>query len=149
MNKPTDLDAARQREWHAQERALQQERLRTDPAGDDPLVAQYRLLARALRHPPLDAIPADFAAGVAARATARGVAVDDDRFETLLLRGLLIVLGLAAAVVVAIHGGAWLRSTLAMLPAADGYSADLVLMLLACIAASTIFELWHRERAVR
>ena len=45
-------------EWDAQERALREERLGV-PVGDDARVAEYRLLARALRHPPLDAVPVD------------------------------------------------------------------------------------------
>lgn len=146
MNTPHDrLDPTQEREWQAQERGRQEERLGTDPACGDPRIGQYRLLARALRHPPLDPIPADFATRVAARRAAG----DDDRLESLLLRGLFVVLGLAAAVVVAVYGGSWLGTARALLPPSDGFNADLLLLLLACIAASTIFEQWRRERADR
>ncbi|HEX5060395.1 MAG TPA: hypothetical protein VFV99_13600, partial [Kofleriaceae bacterium] len=56
-----------QREWDAQESALRAE-CAGSWAGGGADVAQYRVIARALRTPQLDAIPRDFAAETAARA---------------------------------------------------------------------------------
>ena len=64
MNTPTDhFD---EREWRLQERALREERLASADGGDDGIAA-YRKVVRALREPLPDALPADFAANVAAR----------------------------------------------------------------------------------
>ena len=63
-------DAAREREWQAQEHALRAERLGLDPAAGDARVRRYRLLARALREPMPDALPADFAQRMAAQVAA-------------------------------------------------------------------------------
>ena len=52
-----------EREWQAQERALQEERLHLT---GDPRLAAYRRIARALRQPLPDALPADFARRLAA-----------------------------------------------------------------------------------
>jgi hypothetical protein len=59
-------DEREQREWEAQEDALRAERVRANGSGDA-AVAQYRLVARALRAPALDPLPRDFAAETAAR----------------------------------------------------------------------------------
>jgi hypothetical protein len=57
-----DFDTEReQREWEAQERGLQEERAGAR-SGRDADVAQYRLIARALRTPRLAPLPSDFAA---------------------------------------------------------------------------------------
>ena len=130
---------------------MREERLGVDPAGSDPRIAQYRLLARALRHPPLDPVPAGFAASVAARAAHRRPArVDDDRLETWLLRGLLVALVVAGALFAASQGGEWLRATLALLPPASagssGAAASWVTLLVACIAASSLLGQWRRGR---
>src|SRR6185503_17201786 len=61
-------DPAREREWLAQERALDAERRGLAPAGDNARVRRYRLLARALREPMPVALPADFARRMAAQA---------------------------------------------------------------------------------
>ncbi|HEX7731823.1 MAG TPA: hypothetical protein VF415_04190, partial [Rhodanobacter sp.] len=101
MNHDHDLppfaDPAREREWQAQERALQAERLGLDPAGDDARVRRYRLLARTLRQPMPEALPEDFAKQMAARvavAPARRHAADA-RFESTLAGILAVVLLLA------------------------------------------------------
>ena len=65
MNKPTErID---EREWQMQERALREERFGA-AAGDDPGIAAYRHVARALREPLPDALPSDFAEAIAAQA---------------------------------------------------------------------------------
>ena len=92
MSTRRDFDDEReQREWDAQERALRAERGGAHAAGDAS-VAHYRIIARALRTPPLDALPADFAARTAARAEreSRG-----EHLEVWLERGLVALLVLA------------------------------------------------------
>jgi len=102
MSKKRDFDEREQREWDAQESALRAERSgqRTDR---DPTVAQYRLIARALRTPPLDALPSDFALRTAIRAE-REVRVADERIEQWIGRGLAVVLLLVGALVLYGYG---------------------------------------------
>jgi hypothetical protein len=95
MSTRRDFDDEReQREWDAQESALRAERAGEVRAGSDPAVAQYRLVARALRAPALDAIPHDFAARVAARAE-REARIASDHVEVWLERALVALLLLA------------------------------------------------------
>lgn len=124
-------------EWDAQERALREERLGV-PVGDDARVAEYRLLARALRHPPLDAVPYDFAAQVARRAAA-GPAFDE-RLEGWLLRGLVALFAVAAVAVAGAYGGTWWPSGDALgtvLPDGAGTWASAVI---ACVALSWLMQ---------
>ena len=101
------IDAAH---WQAQEQAR---RLHPDA---DP--AELRI-ARALRRaPPVD-LPADFAARVAALAHAQAAAPAlqaPTLLEQRLLRGLVIVFALSAAVVVAWLGRGWVADLATVLP---------------------------------
>ena len=97
-----DMDEAR---WQAQEQA------RRGEAEADPLDLR---IALALRAPPPVALPQDFAARVAALAQSRAVA--DTRLEQALLRGLVLVFALSAAVVVAWFGRGWVATLAATLP---------------------------------
>lgn len=122
MNTPDDrgfLKAA-EREWARQEEALRRERAgEPEPRGSaEPAVAEYRLIARALRHPPMEALPDDFASQVATLAQAAAEA--DDRLERLLQRGLTGLLALAAAVVTAMYGQAWWPAIASAVPVASG-----------------------------
>lgn len=91
MSTPRDFDDEReQREWEAQERALRAERAGTGADGV-PAVAQYRLVARALRTPSIDALPPDFAAQTAARAER----IASEHVEVWLERALVALLLLA------------------------------------------------------
>ncbi|KWS04777.1 hypothetical protein AZ78_2327 [Lysobacter capsici AZ78] len=88
-------DPRMEREWQLQERAQREERAGAPIAADDPRLAQYRLLTRALRAPVMEPIPFGFAEQVARRAQA--VAAGNDRVERYLqqlLLGGLVVLGL-------------------------------------------------------
>ena len=96
------IDDAR---WQAQERA------RRGEAEADCLDLR---IAHALRTPPAVALPQDFAARVAALAQARAVA--DSRLEQGLLRGLVLVFALSAAVVVAWFGRSWVATLAATVP---------------------------------
>lgn len=95
-------------EWQAQESALDAERRQRDRAGDDPLVARYRVIAAALAQPPAQQLPAEFAAQVARKA--QSMVELDTRFEQRLQTLLLAVLALGAAVVALIYGAEWLQS---------------------------------------
>ena len=101
------MDDAR---WQAQERAR-----RLDPDADP---AELRI-ARALRRaPPVD-LPMDFAAQVAALARAQSAPSaipEQSLLEQRLLRGLVIVFALSAAVVVAWFGRGWVAELAAVLP---------------------------------
>ena len=95
---PRDHD---QRLWQAQERARTAARDGHDDADADEL-----RIARALRTPPPEQLPADFAARVAA--LARSEAVAASHLERLLLRALVSTFAVSAAVVVAWMGRGWM-----------------------------------------
>ncbi len=100
------IDEAR---WQAQEHAFLSAR-----RGDADADADDLRIARALRRaPPVD-LPFDFAAQVAA--TARAQAVANSLLEQRLLRGLVLVFALSAAVVVAWYGRGWVADLAAVLP---------------------------------
>lgn len=134
-------------EWRAQERAIAEERRGDDPAALDARVAQYRLIARALRHPPLDPVPFDLAARLAAGVGAPPRSADE-RLERLLLRGLLTLLALSGTAVTAIYGAGWVSAVITALPenlvATAGTLANWGGTLLACIGLS-----WALERTCR
>jgi hypothetical protein len=95
MSEGRDFDDEReQREWNAQESALRAER--TGGRSSDAGVAEYRLIARALRAPRLDPLPGDFAARTAARAL-REQRMANETVEVWLGRGLIALLLLAGA----------------------------------------------------
>lgn len=139
-------DPAREREWQAQERARQAERLDRDPAVDDPRVRRYRLLARALREPLPEDLPVDFAERVAARiaAPARRQA-GDTRLESALACGLAAALVVAAGVVTANYGSAWLPAFRALLPPAGTPATGWLLALGGCLGASWLLGLWQQH----
>ena len=137
-------DAAREREWLAQEAAARRERLGLDPAGDDARTRQYRRLARALREP-LDAtLPADFAQRVAALAPAHSAHAADARFERSLTIALGLALLLAASVVTALYGSAWLPAMATILPALHPLADRWLLAFAACIGVSCLLGPWQR-----
>lgn len=79
------------------------------PAGRDPQVDQYRLVIRALRQPPTEQLPADFAARIAARVqlTEDGSSIEDWMVTALLLTmaivGLVYVQPVMATVIDRLH----------------------------------------------
>lgn len=96
--------------WQAQEQAR-----RLDPDADP---AELRI-ARALRRAPPVELPLDFAAQVAALARAQAaspVASEPALLEQRLLRGLVIVFALSAAMVVAWLGRGWVADLASVLP---------------------------------
>ena len=96
--------------WRVQEKAR-----RLDPDADP---AELRI-ARALRRAtPMD-LPVDFAAQIAALALTQpesAIAPEQSLLEQRLLRGLVIVFALSAAVVVAWFGRGWVSELAAVLP---------------------------------
>jgi hypothetical protein len=138
-------DAAQEREWLAQESAMRRERLQLDPAGDDASSRRYRLLARTLREPLPDALPADFARQVAARIApvpARRVA-SDGSLESMLTLALGIALVVAAAAVAAIYGSTWLPSFVTLLPSPHSAAIHWLLALAGCLGASWLVGQWQ------
>ena len=140
-------DPAHEREWLAQERAMRRERLQLDPAGDDARSRRYRLLARALREPLPDALPADFAQQLAARVATIPVrrAASGSSFESTLTLALAIALVVAAAVVVVIYGSTWLPSFAALLPTPHAPATRWLLMLAGCLGASWLLGRWQQH----
>ena len=99
-------------EWLAQERALQDE-LAGVANSNDPLVARYRVIARALRQPLPDALPADFARTLAAQVQNAPL---DTRVEQGLMRALVTLMALSGAVVAALYGQSWWPAIAELLP---------------------------------
>lgn len=96
------IDEAR---WQAQEKARR---------GDADADALDLRIARALRRaPPVD-LPFDFAVQLAAAARAQAAA--SSLLEQRLLRGLVLVFAVSAAVVVAWYGRGWIADLAALLP---------------------------------
>jgi hypothetical protein len=131
------VDKHDDQEWQAQERALQEERLGS-AASDDPLVAHYRLVARALRQPMADGLPADFARQVAAQ-LAHAPPLDT-RFEQGLMRALAVLLTLSGVVAVTLYGSIWLQSLVAYLPSLSGMALDWTMVLATCVGLSWSLE---------
>ena len=137
-------DAASEREWLAQERAMRRERLHLDPAGDDARSRRYRLLARALREPMPDGLPADFAQQLAARVAVSPKAAP--RIEVVLMIALVVALMIAAAGVTIIYGSAWLPSFSAILPAPQAPASRWLLALADCLGVSWLLGQWRPRR---
>jgi hypothetical protein len=132
-----------EREWQLQERALQEERMGAVP-GEDPVLADYRRVARALRSPMPPELPTDFAAHVAARADRRRRA--QGRLEEVLTQLLLAALGIAGASVVVESGSAWVRAAAELLPhRVLGLGLPWGLAIVACLGLSWSMEHLRRH----
>lgn len=136
-NLPSD-HAAAEREWQAQERARLDER--HGATTGDGVAHPYRLIARALRQPPTALLPPGFA-----QRTARQAVQADTRVERYLMRGLVAVFALAAAIVTLRHGQDWLRPVLASVPA-TWWNNPLLPALLACLGLSGLLGRWPPDR---
>jgi hypothetical protein len=134
-----NLDALRQEaEWQAQERALDQERRGVPLDAADPRLAEYRLIARALRNPAMEPMPADLAAQIVQHVSvARGLG---EAMERWLLRVLGIGLALAAAVVVAVYGASWAPAFADLMPRWSNSSADWSGVVIGCLALSLAWQ---------
>lgn len=104
-NRRNDAATLDEREWLAQEQALRDERLGIAAAGGDAPAAHYRAIARALREPPAESLPEDFAHQVAGLAAARAApARDATGFERLMLNLLGVALAMSGVVALAMYG---------------------------------------------
>ena len=137
MNKREGFDHARidEREWQAQERALQDARDGTPST--EPLAARYRAVAEALRTPLPDLLPPDFAARIAAQVRHAPL---DARFEGALVRTLTMLLGLSGAVTAAVYGRQWLPAILGPLQLDSASAMNWALALGMCVAVSWLVE---------
>jgi len=136
-------DAAREREWLAQENAMRRERLQLDPTGDDARSRRYRLVARALREPLPDALPVDFARQMAARVAAPAPRpAADGSLESMLTLTLGITLVVAAAAAAVIYGSTWLPSFALLLPGPHAPATGWLLALGGCLGASWLLGQW-------
>ena len=121
-------------EWQAQENALNSERSSEPPRSDDPLMARYRLVARALREPSPIGLPEDFAVQMARRVAAP---IDlDARFEQRLVTLLVGLFGVSGVIVAAIYGSDWLRASSMFVPELGATSLKWLLVVLACVGMS-------------
>jgi hypothetical protein len=142
-----DFDTERERrEWDAQESALRAERAGA-ALRDSTDVAQYRLVARALRSAPLSSPPSDFAARVAASVerSSRGA---NESVELWLERGLVALLLLAGATALVVYNGDWLRELSFNVPERAAFSVQTIvswsLAIAACVGISSAFALGRR-----
>lgn len=141
----TPTDARREVEWQAQEQALRDERAGAPVRTGDARRAEYRLVSRVLRHPPLDPVPFDFARTVAARV--RRVTDGDDRLERVLLRALVALMGVSGLVVGLLYGAAWGPALAAALPVPAGELTRWGLVLLACTGTTWMLGQMLRSEA--
>jgi len=132
-------DRASEREWLAQERAVRAERLGLDANGDDARVRRYRLIARALRQPSVDALPDDFAQRVAALATHASAPAETPR-ESRLDAGLIAcvagIFAVAGAATITLYGQDWLPALRFALPTADPQAIRWPLVFAGCLGFS-------------
>lgn len=112
MSRQRDFDD--EREWLAQERALHLER-EGAAASEEGVAQQYRLVARALRNPPLAPMPNHFAAQTAAYVE-RESRLAGERVEVWLERVLVLLLVIAGVAATAVYYGESLRELASAVP---------------------------------
>ena len=131
-----------QREWEAQERALYEERSGAPSTGDRH-VDVYRLVARALRAPPLAPLPSDFAARTAGRV--RALRATGEQVEIWLERALVALLLLGGAGALMLYNGDWLRELPLSVPEGAAMGVRTVatwsVAVAACVGISSVFSL--------
>ncbi|QBB71286.1 hypothetical protein ELE36_13485 [Pseudolysobacter antarcticus] len=132
-------------EWQLQELALHEERTGIASGDKNARLQRYRLLARVLREPLPQTLPADFAARLArlAEAEIQRSKLLDLRFEKALLLTFLLIFGLAVAFVITLYGDEWLRS----IPSVHSSAMQWLLALAACIGISRAMQPWRSNVA--
>lgn len=146
-DRPVDPLPVDEGEWQAQERARRDERDGVAPV-EDPLQASYRSIARALRAPPPGRLPTNFAVQVAARVARMATHPPLDlRFEQRLVRVLVGVFALSAAVAAALYGQQAIAGLAALVPALSAdTSLDWITLVAGCMGLSWTFHLLRRRR---
>jgi hypothetical protein len=142
-------DSGARDEWEAQERAFRDERrgvAQNDDDSDAELVAQYRLVDRALRKPPVDPIPNDFAYRTAAWVEKLAEAADD-RFESSLQRALIAALVVASIATIVLFGKDWLPAFVTPLRQSSELNspglANWSVVVAICVGLSWAVERWR------
>lgn len=137
----TEFDRLQELEWQAQERALREERERTDLHSTqhlaEPRIAEYRLIARALRQPMPDLLPADFAQQLAARV---GHVPLDTRLERWLMRLLIGAMAVSGIVAIVIYGAGWWQAVIASVPQTSATTLNWIFAVGGCMGSSWLFE---------
>lgn len=138
----TEFDRLQELEWQAQERALREERERADVHSTghlvaEPRIAEYRLVARALRQPMPDLLPADFAQQLAARI---GHVPLDTRLERWLMRLLIGAMAVSGIVAMLIYGAGWWDAVASSVPQTSATTINWIYAVGACMAGSWLFE---------
>lgn len=151
MNTHEPFDPIEEREWQAQERARLEARNGAATPSDDPMVARYRKLSRALRTPMTETLPDDFAANVARLAQVGVVAqapaeAPEAAFELGLTRALIGLFAIAAVVVAAMYGGQWVRPIMDLLHLDSAVAVNWALALGACVGATWATEQLRRHK---
>jgi hypothetical protein len=135
-----------EREWQAQERAMQIERQGQDAAEIDGLAASYVSIARALRQPLPCALPDDFASRMAAQVAAQPrLASQDSRLERWMLNALGVVMTLSALIVMLIYRDVWLSPLAALLGQTGSLDTPWPLVGALCLAGSWLGEQLRRH----
>lgn len=158
MNTPPNDDDVREREWQIQERALHAERRSSDASDGDARLLRYRLLARALRQPPQETLPADFASDIARQISTSAVSAGrpstehrlvypfDAPFERNLLRVLMAAFGLSIGIVIGLFGSGRLQPAVdAILFFATMLKNPWLLTFVVCLALSGFLQHWRRQ----
>ena len=145
---PPFEDPAREREWQLQEEAARRQRLELDPRPDDARVQRYRMVARALRQPLPEQLPADFAAQVASRVVASG-ATPDGRLESILVGVLALLMTASAAAVVVVYGSTWLPPFRAIMPSPHPLAVHWLAAFGACLGVTWLLGRWQSRGARR
>ena len=133
------LDALRlEAEWQAQEHAVEQERrgLPLDPA--DSRLAEYRLIALALRTPAMEPVPYDLATQIVRHV--EGMPAAGELLERWLLRVLGLVFAIATISAIATYGAQWLPAFSQLWPTLSPQSADWAGLLVGCLAVSLAWQ---------
>lgn len=137
---PSRIDAEA-REWDLQERALREARDGAQGDAPSPELAAYRRIAGALRVPPPERLPSNFAFQVAQLAARLpGARRLDTRLELWLVRSLVAAMGVGGVVVAAIYGAGWLHAVQST--GAAGWAATLA----ACLLLTWGMQGWRALR---
>ncbi len=132
----TEFNRRQQLEWEAQERALREERACNDVIADS-RIAQYRMIARALRQPMPDFLPVDFAKDLAARVDHAPLDTRLERWLMWLLAGAMMVSGIVAMLM---YGAGWWQAVVSSLPDTSATTINWLCAAGACMGGSWLLQ---------